>query len=88
MVICAQGADSWWMKVRFMLEFGEVLYNHNYSKAEGRQLVQWAVDVLLQEHEQVDEAGKTCLGVIVTQGTRNWTIPVKQNVEHYTLGYI
>ncbi|XP_075891746.1 cilia- and flagella-associated protein 46 isoform X3 [Nelusetta ayraudi] len=58
-VTLLEGADSWWMKVRFMLEFGEVLYNHNYSKAEGRQLVQWAVDVLLQEHEQVDEADES-----------------------------
>lgn len=45
------------MKANLLLELGEFLYNHNCSKVEGRQLVQWAVDILLQEHEHVNEAG-------------------------------
>lgn len=55
----AQSADSWQMKVSRLLEFAEVLYNHNYPVAEARQLVQWAVDILLQESERADQAGET-----------------------------
>lgn len=79
MVICAQSADSWWMKASLLMEFGEFLYNHKCSKAEGRQLVQWAVDILLQDSEQVNETGNIITQVCMHQKLDNTSLAKSKN---------
>lgn len=83
MFFCAQSTDSWWLKVTLLLEFGEFLYNHNCSKAKGWQVVQWAVDILLQESEQADEEGTRCCSVtqVFMHGIRQFQF--SKNVKYY-----
>lgn len=88
---CGKSADTRWMKVNLLLEFGEWLYSHNYPRAEAQQQVQWAVDILLHvESEQADGAGKNpsppshyfYITVVCLVRFFIWTILVQQNVEH------
>lgn len=59
-VFVMQSTENQWQKVNFVLEFGEWLYCHNFSKAHAQHQVQWAIDILLQlELEQAEGAGRT-----------------------------
>lgn len=56
--ICEQTPDTQLQKASLLLEFGEWLYCHNFPKADGKQQVLWAVDILLHT-QQADGAGRT-----------------------------
>ncbi|XP_027134224.1 cilia- and flagella-associated protein 46 isoform X3 [Larimichthys crocea] len=48
--------ETWWQEVVLLLEFGEWLYTNNFPKADARQQVQQAVDILL--HTETEHAEK------------------------------
>ncbi|KAI3362965.1 hypothetical protein L3Q82_011639 [Scortum barcoo] len=49
--------ETQWQKVSLLLEFGEWLHCHNFSKADAQHQVQWAIDILLHlETEQTEGA--------------------------------
>lgn len=60
---CKQSEESQLQKANVLLEFGEWLYQQNFSKDDGKQQVQLAIDILLRtESDMTGEAGITSSG--------------------------
>lgn len=60
---CKQSEESQWQKANVLLEFGEWLYQQNFSKDDGKQQVHLAIDILLHtESGMTGEAGITSSG--------------------------
>ncbi|XP_072246405.1 cilia- and flagella-associated protein 46 [Leuresthes tenuis] len=57
-------AETRWQKVSLLLEFAEWLYCNNFPKADARNQVQWAIDILLQpEPDQAESERNSSVGV-------------------------
>lgn len=54
-----QSPETQWQKANVLLEFGEWLYRHNFSKSSAQQQVQWAIDIVLQQEPETREAAGT-----------------------------